>query len=87
MVVYDVERNAWRDAAPMHTARKYSCVRGCCGSVYAISGMNDDHDAVASVERWDPASNTWAAVASMPGLCRSGNLKLSLSPVYDGICS
>jgi len=35
------------------------------GKLYAVGGRNDDEDALSSVERYDPATNAWEAVAPL----------------------
>ena len=35
------------------------------GKLYAVGGYNDDEGRLSSVERYDPATNAWEAVAPM----------------------
>jgi hypothetical protein len=64
---YDVLSGAWREAAPMATARSYF---GLCtlsdGVLYATGGYSADESSFASVERYDSSLDTWSAAPSMP---------------------
>jgi len=52
------------------------------GKLYAVGGFGMDLFEVATVEEYDPATNTWATKAPMPtargrlGLAAAGNAKL-----------
>jgi len=35
------------------------------GKLYAVGGFNDDDQFLSSVERYDPVTNAWEAVAPM----------------------
>ena len=63
----------WTSRQPMHTARSsLAVVTATNGKVYAIGGTNPsaphpiDLCCLATVEEYDPATNTWATKASMP---------------------
>ena len=65
---YDPVTNAWEVVAPMAEARYKHAVAALDGKLYAVGGSDDDEDddgALSSVERYDPASNAWEAVAPM----------------------
>jgi N-acetylneuraminic acid mutarotase len=70
--VYDPATNTWSTAAPMLTRRDNpgSAVLG--GKLYVFGGRTRNADGTASpsrlatVEMYDPATNTWTARASMP---------------------
>ena len=56
------------DGGPeLGTPRAYhAAVTGADGAIYAIGGVDGAGNALTSVERLDPGTNVWAAVASMP---------------------
>jgi N-acetylneuraminic acid mutarotase len=67
--IYDPASDTWDAGAPMPTGREgLGAALGADGRIYAIGG--DDNmpgdPAYATVEAYTPATNTWAAVASMP---------------------
>jgi glucose/arabinose dehydrogenase/N-acetylneuraminic acid mutarotase len=72
VAVYDPATNTWSTAAPMSTRRDNpgSAVLG--GKLYVFGGRTRNADGTASpsrlatVEMYDPATNTWTARASMP---------------------
>ena len=49
--------------APLAAARFAHAVAVLDGKLYAVGGIHDDE--VNSVERYDPATNAWEAVAPM----------------------
>ena len=49
--------------APMATARNSHAVAVLDGKLYAVGGQN--YGLLSSVERYDPATNAWEAVAPM----------------------
>ena len=69
---YDPAMNAWEAVAPMATARYSHALAVLDGKLYAVGGYGwgysgeggDDGD-LSSVERYDPATNAWEAVAPM----------------------
>jgi N-acetylneuraminic acid mutarotase len=67
---YDPRTNTWSTVAPMPTARAgLAAATGPDGRIYAIGGCAYDHGACRSlktVEAYDPATNTWSTVASLP---------------------
>ena len=66
---YDFETKVWEAAAPMAEARNYHAVAVLEGKLYAVGGNIDVAINVgvslSSVERYDPATNAWEAVAPM----------------------
>jgi len=66
---YDLATNAWEAVTPMATARASHAMAVLDGRLYAAGGHNDDEDGhtsyLTSVERYDPATNAWEAVAPM----------------------
>jgi len=59
----------WRSAAPLPNPRNHLADAQLGGKLYAIGGQRgQDRELVTqtSVHRWDPATNTWTAVASLP---------------------
>jgi hypothetical protein len=69
VVAYDPRTGGWRSVAPMSTARARFRLVAAGGHLYAIGGVSSDTgdpgDIPASVERYDPGSDTWTTVASM----------------------
>jgi hypothetical protein len=66
--VYDPSTNSWHSIAPMNTMRaQFALVAASNGKLYAIGGEMGSSGApsTASVEAYDPASNTWSPQASM----------------------
>jgi len=70
---YDLAANAWEEVAPMATARLAHAAAVLDGKLYAVGGYNEDDDEdedghnsyLSSVERYDPVTNAWEAVAPM----------------------
>lgn len=66
----DPVTGTWATLASMPTPRlALAAVTGLDGRIYAIGGIDftgSSSDVLATVEAYDPASNTWATVASMP---------------------
>jgi hypothetical protein len=64
---YDVASGAWREAAPMATARTSF---GLCtlsdGELYAIGGVTTDDVRLASVERYNSSLDIWSVAPSLP---------------------
>jgi len=49
----------------MATARDSPAMAVLDGKLYAVGGYNGDDGYLSSVERYEPATNVWEAVASM----------------------
>ena len=66
---YDPAVGAWEAVAPMALARFGAGVAALEGKLYAVGGgvEGEDEDEVDSnsVERFDPATNTWEEVSPM----------------------
>ena len=98
---YDPATNTWITAlAPMPTPRAHLAVVTDGVFVYAIGGdtTQTNSGAVATMERYDPATNTWSALAPMPSpgsfiaagvlngaivVAGSGSANSSATDVYD----
>jgi N-acetylneuraminic acid mutarotase len=68
---YDPCANTWTKKAPMPTARYwFQAAAGRDGKIYAIGGIvthpDGTYDDLATVEAYDPTTNTWSGRASMP---------------------
>jgi N-acetylneuraminic acid mutarotase len=69
---YNPSTNRWATRAPMHTARAgLAAAVGSDGKIYAIGGWNtkngfNDNIALATVEAYNPATNSWTTKRSMP---------------------
>lgn len=64
MVVYNPDRNTWRTAAPMPTAREQVRLVAAGRYLYAIGGRGTG-PSLATVERYDPRSDSWRTLAPM----------------------
>src|SRR5438132_583553 len=63
---------AWVTLAAMPTPRSgLAAATGADGRIYAIGGANASGTALATVEAYNPATNTWATIASL-NTARSG---------------
>ena len=56
----------WETLAPMPTARQEVAVAAFAGHVWVIGGFGAGAEPVATVERYDPASNSWDARPPLP---------------------
>ena len=69
---YDPATNSWTTKASMPTARSLLAAAAVNNRIYAIGGFYYDpetaefHYSLQANEEYDPATNTWAARASMP---------------------
>jgi hypothetical protein len=65
---YDPTADSWSAVPPMKTAGRgdMGTALGVDGSIYAIGGGNSDGPFITAVERYSPATNTWASVADLP---------------------
>ena len=68
--MYDPAANKWAAVAPMPTARANLAAGVMDGKLYTLGGyesVSGSGDEVRdTVEKYDPATNTWAAMAPMP---------------------
>ena len=68
---FDPGANTWEAVAPMCTARVNCSAAVLAGKLYVAGGENgtDDwrpeHERFSTVERYDPVTNSWEAVADM----------------------
>jgi len=85
----------WRSAAPLtYTRSFFGVARGGDGRLYAVGGSTVDlySTTVAPVEAYDPSSNTWTTVGSMPNprgdlsVARGGDGRVYAIGGYDGPC-
>jgi N-acetylneuraminic acid mutarotase len=65
VLVYNPQKAVWAPVAPMPTARWRLRLVAAGGRLYAIGGQSPDGTTLSTVERYDPKTNTWTAVASM----------------------
>jgi N-acetylneuraminic acid mutarotase len=67
--VFDPVNNSWIELASLSTPRAHHAVVTDGTYIYAIGGdtLNNNGGIVASVERYNPASNQWSALPPMPG--------------------
>jgi N-acetylneuraminic acid mutarotase/transposase-like protein len=64
--VYDATADTWGTLAPMPTARYGMGVFVRDGCICAVGGIGSDGRQVNTVERYDPATNTWTAMRPFP---------------------
>jgi N-acetylneuraminic acid mutarotase len=75
---YDPATDAWKEIAPMPTKRGAATAAAANGKLYVTGGANSiqgvtetgiapnrPHNVLATVEEYDPRTNTWRAVRSM----------------------
>lgn len=65
-VTFNATGTGWTTRAPMPTVRQDLAVGVVDGILYAVGGGTAFGSAVATVEAYDPATNTWATKAPMP---------------------
>src|SRR6266550_4402280 len=68
---FNVWCSCWISSAPMPTAREGAGVAVVNSVLYAVGGYNTSNGYLATVEAYDPATNTWTTKAPMP-TARSG---------------
>ncbi|RVW52308.1 hypothetical protein VitviT2T_004540 [Vitis vinifera] len=71
-IMYRASTNQWSLASPMRTPRTFFAAGSINGKIFAAGGRGlGVEDSIPTVERYDPVSDTWAAVAKMrSGLAR-----------------
>ena len=82
---YDPATDTWATRAPMTTPRGHlAAVTGPDGLIYAIGGMTDltPRSALATVETYDPATDTWT-ISQSPLPAASRGLAAAVGP--DGL--
>lgn len=65
----DAARPAWRTAAPLPVARTHMGAAAVGGKIYIVGGVRGRDETaknLSDVYRYDPATNAWSAVASLP---------------------
>ena len=69
VVVFDPQANTWTELARMGTGRGDHASAAIGGKLYVFGGYSKDdgHGRIASVEAYDPISDTWAYVSDMTG--------------------
>jgi N-acetylneuraminic acid mutarotase len=65
MIVYNPVTETWRAAASMVTARDRLRLVAANGYLYAIGGQDRALQSVTAVERYDPGTNSWRAMAPL----------------------
>ena len=65
--VFDVEANAWRDAAPLPRGLNHVGAVGFRGRIYTFGGFAAQNNAaVSDASVYDPTANRWSPIAPMP---------------------
>jgi N-acetylneuraminic acid mutarotase len=81
-LAYDVRSDSWGRIAELEEPREHlAAVYAPNGRIYAIGGRWSDRGNVATVEEYDPETNTWTKRADMP-TARGG---LAAAVLDDGI--
>lgn len=65
VIAYDPRNCTWEPVAPMPTARARLRLVATGGYLFAIGGQDRRLDNVATVERYEPRTDTWTEVAAM----------------------
>jgi N-acetylneuraminic acid mutarotase len=63
--MFRLDGDQWTELAPMHYARGGHALIAFQGKLYAVGGNNSRIN-IAQVEAYDPASNSWSVVTTMP---------------------
>jgi len=68
---FDPATNTWSTKSPMPTARRWAAAAVIGNAIYVVGGCSvscyyDGTGSLATVERYDPASDTWLTSAPMP---------------------
>src|SRR5690349_21754739 len=58
--------NVWTARAAMPTARTAHAVGVVNGVIYAVGGTRDNIKPLATLQAYDPATNTWVTKAALP---------------------
>lgn len=58
--------SGWISVAPLPSPRQENAVVALAGELYVIGGFDAQASVLASVEAYDPSTNTWRGVASLP---------------------
>jgi N-acetylneuraminic acid mutarotase len=66
LIIYDPSTNNWTEGKPMPGARSALTVNFIDGKLYAIGGVDDVHNVVATNFVYDPLNDTWTEKAPMP---------------------
>jgi N-acetylneuraminic acid mutarotase len=65
VVAYDPASRTWRSVAPMSAPRGQHRLVASGRHLYALGGFDVLDQSVATVERYDPGTDTWTAIGSM----------------------
>lgn len=81
VLIYDIEREIWTDAASMNMARyQHAAIRLADGRVLVTGGLNRPANPMFGAEIYSPRSNTWSAAPALL-MARYGH---TLSALEDG---
>ena len=76
---YDPVANTWQTGAPANQARYgHTAALDAFGRVLTIGGSPDGQSALASVEAYDPSTDTWSVLPELPKTPSSKVLKTQL---------
>lgn len=67
--VYDTVADEWSELSPLANSRAYASAASFGGQIYVVGGILDRPDLTeftGAVDRFDPSTNTWAAMPSLP---------------------
>lgn len=69
---YSWVTDSWRTVAPLPRKLNHVNLIGFGGKLYALGALNPSFVAIPDSWAWDPATNVWTAIASMPSGTQRG---------------
>ncbi|GAB1318002.1 hypothetical protein MFIFM68171_08212 [Madurella fahalii] len=83
LLLYDIPNNTWKQGAPAPTALNHPNAAVHDGKIYLLGGLTGVSGWRATANSWvyDPAANSWTALAAMPAAAARGS---AASAVYNG---
>ena len=78
LFVFDPQANTWSELTSMGTPRSEHASAAIRGKLYVFGGGKYGNDRLASVEAYDPISNTWAYVSDLPRGARGAFVAVAL---------
>jgi N-acetylneuraminic acid mutarotase len=63
---YDIDKGRWSERAPMPEKRDHLGVASLGGKVYAVGGRYDGGPELSEFDSYDPATNRWTQMPSLP---------------------
>lgn len=63
---FDTSRAAWTSIAPLLQERAAAGAATVGGRIYLVGGVDGSRQHIASVDAYDPVTDTWSQVATLP---------------------